>query len=645
MTAGRPFSVHLLGRKRLTGLIALLALAAGTVLGLGAQNAIWEGWFIDRLFQVKSLLSQQEKSERAPVAVVGLDQVSLNSDRLATVPRVFMSPVLATAGQAVLDAGAAGVGYDFVFAFSADSFADPNTGEERLRGFDRPFLRFLYQNRGKVFVSRTSTGVPHRAISAAAGTSGVRFAEVTPDTDGVVRRHTPDLPLIDSPFLIDALLASADAATSTSYTMIPEHRLASSIPYVSLIDLLALTETEAGRKDIKAFSEGRVILFGSTMPNEDEHLYSDRFLPRMAGENSETGESGRPSVRHATAGVFVLADMIGAALSGRIALDPPAGTLAILALAFAICGTAAGLLLPLPVLPVVAVAGVSVAFGICLIGLHSGYLIAPGVAPVAVVASMIVAAIGKVGVLQRRQRSLVNLFGHYLSEDVIKQMADSEELPALGGETRHVVVAFLDIVGFTKMSEKLPDHEVVRVVNTCFDMIGQVITKHGGYIDKYIGDAIMAVWNAPNRVENPEQAAVDASREIIALLDEIRQKTGQGSLDLRIALNAGPVLVGDIGGEHRRSFTVMGTTVNTASRIESVAKDTKVRLAFSDPVASNLQAGYPVKNIWSGRLRGLSHETRVFTVDDPAVFMDCKTLSVAGGDASAPPVNLFKASN
>ncbi|WP_420337468.1 adenylate/guanylate cyclase domain-containing protein [Roseibium sp.] len=645
MTAGRPFSVHLLGRKRLTAVIAFLALAAGTVLGLGAQNAIWEGWFVDRLFQAKSLLSQEEKSQRAPVAVVGLDQVSLNSDRLATVPRVFMSPVLATAGQAVLDAGAAGVGYDFVFAFSADSFADPNTGEERLRGFDRPFLRFLYQNRGKVFVSRTSTGVPHRAISAAAGTSGVRFAEVSPDTDGVVRRHTPEFPLIDSPLLIDALLASADASISTSYTMIPEHRLASSIPYLSLIDLLALTETEAGREEIKAFSEGRVILFGSTMPNEDEHLYSDRFLPQMSAEIAETGESGRPGVRHATAGVFVLADMVGAALSGRIALDPPAGTLALLAFVFAVAGTAAGLLLPLWIVPVVAVGGISVAFGISLIGLQSGYLIAPGVAPVAVIASMIVAAIGKVGVLQRRQRSLVNLFGHYLSEDVIKQMADSEELPALGGETRHVVVAFLDIVGFTKMSEKLPDHEVVRVVNTCFDMIGQVITKHGGYIDKYIGDAIMAVWNAPNTVENPEQAAVDASREIIALLDEIRKETGQGSLDLRIALNAGPVLVGDIGGEHRRSFTVMGTTVNTASRIESVAKDRKVRLAFSDPVASNLQDGYPVKNIWSGRLRGLSHDTQVFTVDDPAVFMEGATAQLPANGKNQKADNLVKFSS
>jgi len=235
---------------------------------------------------------------------------------------------------------------------------------------------------------------------------------------------------------------------------------------------------------------------------------------------------------------------------------------------------------------------------------------------------MVVSAVGKVIVLQRRQRSLVRLFGHYLAPDVIKHMARSEQLPELGGDTRHVVVAFIDIVGFTKMSEKLADQDVVRVVNACFDAIGQSITKHQGYIDKYIGDAIMAVWNAPNTVENPEKAAVDAAHEIINLLDHIRQITDQQELDLRIALNAGPVLVGDIGGEHRRSFTVMGTTVNTASRIESVAKDKKVRLAISQSVADGLPKSYPLSEIWTGQLRGLSTDLSVYTLDVAEIYME-----------------------
>ncbi|MEP4769806.1 MAG: adenylate/guanylate cyclase domain-containing protein [Roseibium sp.] len=615
-----------LGRKQLIVAIALAAVSAGVIVGLSAQKAIWEGWVIDRLFQVRALLQPQQASSRSPVAVVGLDRVALASEKLSTIPRVFMAPVLAEAGQTILDAGATAVGYDFVFAFSADAFADPVSGEALLRGYDRPFLAYLYKNRGNVFVARTSTGVPHRAVSAAAGTTGVRFAEVTPDPDGVVRQHEPELPLESSTRFIDAFLEKAGLDLNEAYTAVPSARLASSLPYLSLIDVLDMGHSPEGRADLQKFARGRTVLFGSTIPNEDEHLYSDRFLSPKIPEGAETGSSGRPPVRHATAGVYVLADLIGAALSDRTAVSPPPWTLYVIAGAFAFGGALAGLFLRLRNLPVVAVFGVGLGLALDLVGLNSGVLIAPGVAPVAFLTAMMAAAVGKVGLLQRRQRALVRLFGHYLSPDVIRQMAQSEQLPALGGETREVVVAFIDIVGFTKMSESLPDKEVVEIVNTCFDEIGQVITSHDGYIDKYIGDAVMAVWNAPNKVTEPEEAAVKASIEIIDLLENLRQTTGQQALDLRIALNGGPVLVGDIGGQQRRSFTVMGSTVNTASRIESVAKDMHVRLAMSETVADGLSGTFPVKQIWKDRLRGLSTDTAVFTLDMPSVYMTVETI-------------------
>jgi len=632
MTAGGRFADAALGRKTLLAVIAIAAVCAGIAIGLSAKGAIWEGWVTDRLVQVRAVLRGEQDAKPAPVAVVGLDQTALNSERLAPIPRVLMTPVLAEAGQAVLDAGALALGFDFVFAYSADSFTDPNTGEKRLRGFDQPFQRFLYQNRGKVFIAHTEIGVPHRSFSAAAGAGGVRSVIVRSENDGVVRRHAPQLPLSESPSLIDALLGIAEADVSQAYTAIPSSRLAETVPYMSLLDVLGLTETEAGREELKRFVEGRIVLFGGLIPYEDEHLYSDRFLPRLPGTGSETGASGRPRLQAQTAGVFILADLIGAGLSDRMAVAPPMGSLPALALAFAVSGAVAGLFLPLVVLPLTAVGGIAAGLGVSLAGLEAGLLVSPGVAPVACVGAMIVSAIGKVGILQRRQRSLVRLFGHYLAPDVIKQMAQSEQLPELGGDTRNVVVAFIDIVGFTKMSEKLADRDVVRVVNSCFDAIGQVITAHQGYIDKYIGDAIMAVWNAPNTVDNPEKAAVDAARQIISMLDHLRDITGQQPMDLRIALNAGPVLVGDIGGEYRRSFTVMGTTVNTASRIESVAKDKKVRLAVSQSVAEKLPASYPAREIWTGQLRGLSSDISVYTLDVPEMYME-------PSDAGSPEKN------
>ncbi|PVB63574.1 adenylate/guanylate cyclase domain-containing protein [Labrenzia sp. 011] len=622
MTSGGRIADAPLGRKTLFALIALAAVGAGIAIGLTAKGAIWEGWVTDRLFQVRAMLTPGRKSAPAPVVVVGLDQTALNSERLAPIPRVLMTPVMAEAGQAVLDAGARALGYDFVFAYSADAFADPGTGEARLKGFDQPFQRFLYRNRGNVFIAHTEVGVPHRSFSAAAGAGGVRSVTVTAENDGVVRRHSPEFPLTESSSLIDALIGAAGFEVTEAYTTIPSARLAVSIPYLSLLDVLKMQETETGRQDLRRFVDGRIVLFGGLLPYEDEHLYSDRFLPRTPADLSETGASGRPRVQSYTAGVFILADLIGAALSDRMAVAPAAGTLPALASVFSVAGTAAGLLLPLVALPFVAVGGILVGLGASLVGLEAGVLLSPGVAPVACVSAIIVSGIGKVGILQRRQRSLVRLFGHYLAPDVISRMAQSEQLPELGGDTRNVVVAFIDIVGFTKMSEKLADRDVVRVVNSCFDAIGQEITAHHGYIDKYIGDAIMAVWNAPNTVEHPEQAAVDAAREIIGKLDHIREITGQPPLDLRIALNAGPVLVGDIGGEHRRSFTVMGTTVNTASRIESVAKDQKVRLAVSQSVAEKLPGSYPVREIWSGQLRGLSSDISVFTLDVPEMYME-----------------------
>ena len=195
-----------LGRKQLVLLIAVVASLAGLVVGLSANKAIWEGWVTDRLFQVRASFIDRGLTSSSPVAVVGLDQASLDSERLSRIPRVLMTPVMAEAGQAVLDAGATALGFDFVFAYSADSFVDPSTGEARLSGFDRPFQSFAYRNRGKVFIAHTEIGVPHRSFTAAIGAGGVRSVIVSTDNDGIVRKHVPQLPLNDSPHLIDALL-------------------------------------------------------------------------------------------------------------------------------------------------------------------------------------------------------------------------------------------------------------------------------------------------------------------------------------------------------------------------------------------------------------------------------------------------------
>ncbi len=418
------------------------------------------------------------------------------------------------------------------------------------------------------------------------------------------------------------------------YVALPRARLASSLPYLSMIDVLHLSRSAAGREKLKQFASGRIILFGSTLAGEDEHLYADRFLPALTNVENVTGAHGRPPVRSATAGVFILADLVAAPFSGEYAVNAPKMSVTLLALIFALAGAVAGLAFPLWSLPLVGIFLTAGGLAVALGGLDQGLVIPPGALSVAALAAFIVAAIAKIGILKRRERELVRLFGHYLSPEVIHQMAEREQLSDLGGETRFVVIAFVDIAGFTRMSERLADREAVTVVNACFDLIGRLVTQNEGYIDKYIGDAVMAVWNAPNTVEQPERRAIDFSRELVEALPELRRVTGQAELDLRISLNAGPALVGDIGGEDRRSFTVMGTTVNTASRIETIAKSSKVRLAFSHTLAEKLPSeGYETHLLWKGRLRGLSHETRVYTLNEPAMWMD---EPLANEDAKKP---------
>lgn len=614
--------------------IALAACAAGIAAGYLSIGAIFEGGFTDRLLQARATIQAPQDGLRKPVAVVGLDMKALTSDRLKHIPRVFMTGAFAEAGDILLAAGAKGIGFDFVFAFSTDDFIDPQTGEARLRGYDREFLQFLYQNRGRVVVARTRSSEPHRRIAAAIGADGVKSTEVLTDSDGVVRAHTPAADIATSPSFQDALLALGGGKALPPYRSLPSRRVQSDIPYLSLVDLIQCADTEEGRAALRDFAKDRVILFGSTMPNEDAHLYTDRYLDR-APPPSGAPCAGRAAPGGAsTSGVFVLADLIGAPLTGNVATNAgPLAVFLVIAL-FAFAGAAAGLATRAVLLPAAALGIVVAGFLPPLAALSAGVALPSVAAAASGSVALIVAGLAKIGLLTRRERQLMRLFAHYLSPHVIKKMADQESLPGLGGEKRAVTVAFIDIIGFTKLAEHLSDHEVVAVVNDCFDGIGEEIIRSEGFIDKYIGDAIMAVWNAPNDVAEPERRAVEAARRIIAMVPELRRRTGVATLDLRVALHSGEALVGHIGGRSRRSFTVMGTTVNIAARIEEIASELGIHLAMSQRVADALADQAGLAAVWRGQMRGLSQETTVFTL---------KTEGEAGSGAEGAdlPVNVI----
>ncbi len=146
------------------------------------------------------------------------------------------------------------------------------------------------------------------------------------------------------------------------------------------------------------------------------------------------------------------------------------------------------------------------------------------------------------------------------------------DAPSRGSERRVASVMFADISGFTAMSEKSDPEDVTAVMNQCFEMLEVVVRDHGGYVDKYIGDCIMALFGVPNALEDAAARAVNAAIEIRGRVRELStQQRLPAKLDVHIGINTGLVIAGEVGGAVKRDFTVMGDTVNVASRLKDKA--------------------------------------------------------------------------
>ena len=185
---------------------------------------------------------------------------------------------------------------------------------------------------------------------------------------------------------------------------------------------------------------------------------------------------------------------------------------------------------------------------------------------------------------------------------------------ALGGETREVTVLFCDIRSFTAMSEKMAAAEVVSLLNRYFTALGQCITAHHGIINKYIGDAIMAIFGAPvasqNSAEDAFSAAMDMRKALVQVNKEFIED-GLPELKFGIGIHTGPVFAGTIGAENRMEYTVIGDTVNTASRLESLCKTYTTDLLVSEAAASKLKT--PLEFVTEAQIRGKTEPMKVYT--------------------------------
>lgn len=186
------------------------------------------------------------------------------------------------------------------------------------------------------------------------------------------------------------------------------------------------------------------------------------------------------------------------------------------------------------------------------------------------------------------------------------------------GERREVTVLFADIRGFTKLAEKMDARDVVVLLNRYLSAMVEIVFAHGGTLDKYMGDGLMAYFGAP--VAQPDHArqavrcALDM-QDALASLNERDKRTGETALRMGIGVHTGSAVIGDIGAESRSEFTVIGDTVNVAARLEQLTKDYPLGTLLSGATVAASGGGIPVRLVDTVTLRGRSEPIDVYTTE------------------------------
>ncbi len=253
---------------------------------------------------------------------------------------------------------------------------------------------------------------------------------------------------------------------------------------------------------------------------------------------------------------------------------------------------------------------------VCVALNNNGTTISIIYAPVMLIISYVYClAIGYI--LERlKQKKVIKAFKKYVAPEVVDEISKKGEFHiTLGGENRDIAVLFVDIRGFTTMSEILEPEQVVEILNNYLELTTKCIFKNKGTLDKFVGDATMAVFNSPFDLDDYVYRAVCAAWDIvqggIELEGKLLERFGR-SVGFGVGVNCGPAVVGNIGCEFRMDFTAIGDTVNTAARLEANAK--KGQVLISDVVYERVKDRILVDDVGAIPLKGKSNEVFVYSV-------------------------------
>ena len=620
-------------RRRITAAVTL-ALVAGLLATLPAARA-FDLRGIDFLLPLRHLafgpLFPPAKSD---VVIVAVDEQTFSTAPFSNTPKVAWTPYLGYVIDAVNAAGPKAIGLDVIFPTSLDR-------PELLLGYDRPFLlalrRAADENRivmGQARLSGQSLAPYAGQIMAARGQDNLRTLNLKlDDDDDVVRsywRAFRNAEGGETPSFGVELAKRAGAKPPKGDFIINFNTGAGDIPVYSLADLYACAADGREAYFRRAFA-GKVVLFGEALDVGDRFRSSRRLVwderadaraaPARCKIAADPGRYAAAMTRRSMPGVMIHAAAINT-VTKDLALHQvgAATTFALLAVATLLLAWAFFLLAPVTGAAVgLVVMAAEIAASVVV--LHTKVVTPALSLLVAVVLTYTLVYAYRFVIEDREKRWVQHAFRHYLAPSLVDQLMENPDALKLGGERRWMTVMFTDIAGFTTISESLKDtpEKLVELMNRYLTLMSEVIASHDGYVDKFIGDAVMAVWGAPLDVEAAERKAVDAALDCQAALvafnrDVVADYLPDGRLGTRIGLATGFAIAGNMGSAQRLNYTLTGDMVNLAARLEGANKAYGTSIMISELTAQAVGEGYVLRRLDRLIVKGKTEPIVVFEV-------------------------------
>jgi len=216
---------------------------------------------------------------------------------------------------------------------------------------------------------------------------------------------------------------------------------------------------------------------------------------------------------------------------------------------------------------------------------------------------------------EREKKKIRGAFQHYLTASVVEQMLKHPERLRLGGEKKDLTVLFSDIRGFTSISEHMTPETLVKFLNEYLTKMTDIIFKYDGLLDKYMGDAIMAIWGAPLDQPDHTRRACYTALDMVDELRGLQQKwaaEGMPQLNIGIGINAGPMVVGNMGSDRRFDYTVMGDSVNLGSRLEGLNKVYGTNIIVSEMTYERVREEILGRQLDSVRVKGKEQPVKIY---------------------------------